>query len=62
MFQKEPETPEEKAARLGVPLIPKLKFPRADSNPTISVCGECGIEIKKAMMFACGNPNCPVLR
>lgn len=60
------ETPEEKAKRLGVNLIPKRVDIPADekpvhpgANPTVAVCGECGIELKKVMMYCCNRQNCP---
>ena len=54
------ETPEEKARRKGVPLIPKrapVKPMRSDS--TIAICGECGLEIKMVMGYCCSRANCP---
>lgn len=56
------ETPEEKAKRLGVPLIPIWHKPFTlpiDGNRTVSVCGECGLEIKQVMGYCCPNVNCP---
>ncbi|QJR01749.1 hypothetical protein HH800_05795 [Sphingobium yanoikuyae] len=56
------ETPAEKAKRIGVPLIPaKPKVPAAPFNPnrTVSVCGECGLEMKAVMGFVCSRANCP---
>lgn len=54
------ETPEQKAQRLGVPLIPKrapiLPHPLYD---TVSVCGECGREMKMIENFVCSRTNCP---
>jgi hypothetical protein len=51
------ETPEEKAKRLGVPLIPK----RPPVNPwdVTGVCGECGLELRRTMGFVCSKGNCP---
>ncbi len=49
------ESPEEKARRIGVPLIPKLP----PINPTIAVCGLCGIELKGIMMYSCNRTGCP---
>lgn len=45
-----------------VPVIPPLPVgqPELDPNPTIAVCGECGLELKKVMMYSCGNIRCPV--
>lgn len=56
------ETPEEKARRIGVPLIPKSNKPFViplDNNRTVSVCGECGLEIKQVMGYCCPKGNCP---
>ena len=55
-----------RAEELGVPVIPPIK-PNPindpdkpwDPNPTVSICGECGLEIKRVMGYACGNTNCP---
>lgn len=63
-LRRQSETPAEKAKRIGVPLVPRrpknLPVPKGDpTNPTISICGECGIEIKVVMHYACGIPNCP---
>jgi hypothetical protein len=56
------ESPEEKARRFGVPLIPK-KWPIAQQvfnpNPVVSVCGECDLEIRVVMGFYCGRSGCP---
>lgn len=56
------ETPEDKARRIGVPLIPKNNRPCVvpmDTNRTVSVCGECGLEIKQVMGYCCPKGNCP---
>jgi hypothetical protein len=61
------KTPAEKAKEHGVPLIPK-KSPNdlwkpininPDPNPVVSVCGECGLEIRKIMHYSCKNIDCP---
>lgn len=55
------ETIVQRAARLGVPVIPaKKSLPVVDANPTIGVCGACGIEIKKIMHIACRRTDCPL--
>ena len=55
-----PETPAEKARRLGVPLIPKIDKPSPyNINHTVSVCGECSLEIKRMMGYVCPKSNCP---
>lgn len=55
------ETPEQKAKRLGVPLIPERKEPNwpIDIDPTISVCGKCGLELKRVMQYVCPQSDCP---
>lgn len=55
------ESPEEKAKRIGVPVIPVRKFVKPDpyGNPTIAICGECGIELKQIMGYSCSRTNCP---
>lgn len=53
------ETPEEKAKRLGVRLIPKVEPPQNDPNPIVAVCGECGECIRKIMQYTCPKNNCP---
>ena len=56
------ETPAEKAKRIGVPLIPAKQRPFRDPFPhngTVSVCGECGMEMKRVMGFVCPRSNCP---
>jgi len=55
------ESPEEKARRLGVPLIKKWPIAKQaiDPNPIVSVCGECGLEIRVVMGFYCARSGCP---
>jgi hypothetical protein len=59
----EDETPEEKAERLGVPLI-GTKQPRPvnpdQANPTYGVCPRCGLELKRVMHYSCADIDCPV--
>lgn len=57
------EPPEEKAKRLGVRLIPPLKKEEnipININPTVAICGECGVEWKKIMHYSCNRNNCPM--
>lgn len=55
------ETTEDKARRIGVPLIPRLPPDRRyETNPVVSVCGECGMEIRLNSSYSCGNTRCPV--
>lgn len=61
-FRPKPsETPEEKAKRLGVPLIPAPTLPKAPSepNPVRAVCGLCGLELRQTMGYSCPQSNCP---
>lgn len=56
------ETPEQKAERIGVPLIPKtIPIKTMPSNPhgAIGVCGQCGIELHRVMGYVCPQSNCP---
>lgn len=44
----------------GVPVIPPLdKKPDIGPNPTVAVCGVCGIELKQVMGYVCGRDDCP---
>lgn len=53
------ETPEEKARKYGVPLIPRIKPIPTQTDP-IAICGECGLEIPRgAFGYCCPQPNCP---
>ena len=54
------ETPEEKAKRLGVPLVPKIvpRPPNGDTG-TVAICGECGLELQRVMGYCCPRANCP---
>lgn len=43
-----------------IPVIPPLpKEPPCDPNPTVAVCGECGLELKGVMGYYCSHPRCP---
>jgi hypothetical protein len=58
------ENPADKARRLGVPLIPSSpNLPELPENnpidPTVAVCGKCGLEIKRIMGYFCSQGNCP---
>lgn len=58
------ETPQEKAKRIGVPIIPSKKKkkdkPKDPHKKTIAVCGECGREVKEIDFYSCNKDNCPV--
>jgi len=56
------KSPEEIAKELGVPLIPKIQPEKKPLNPegVISVCGQCGLKIKRVMLYVCTHRNCPV--
>lgn len=62
MFQR-PLRRWEKSSRTTVPVIPPLppNVPHApvDPNPVVAICGECGIEIRQMMHYACTNCRCP---
>lgn len=54
---------EDKAKRLGVPIIKKLPdkedYSPSTPNPIVAVCGECGLEIYEVMGYVCSNVRCP---
>lgn len=54
---------QEKADELGVPLILPFteheKNNKFESNPIISICGECGLTIRRIMYYCCNNTYCP---
>lgn len=52
---------EEKARRLGVPLIPPKPKPQPPGvgNPVVAVCGACGREIFQIDSYCCQQDNCP---
>lgn len=55
------KTPKEIAEELGVPLIqpnPPIT-PQIDPNPTVAVCGTCGLCLKRVMGYVCTHNNCP---
>ena len=46
-----------------VPVIPPRKpqeEPSTHPNPVQAICGECGVEWRKVMMYCCQNANCPM--
>lgn len=54
------ETPAEKAKRIGVPLIPARPKPsQPEYDPVISVCGACGMEMRRVMAYSCARADCP---
>lgn len=55
----EPETPEERARRIGVPLVPRRPETPVSPDPIVGVCGECGLELRRVMMYSCPNGRCP---
>ncbi|NKI68937.1 hypothetical protein GN109_05850 [Collimonas pratensis] len=53
---------QEEADRIGVPLIGPLPPVRKQDhtfNPTIAICGECGMHLKGVMGYVCVNGRCP---
>lgn len=58
------ETVEEKAKRLGVPILPQ-KLPKMFSEPedVLAICGHCGKEITLSQTAPCYGVNvCPLNR
>ena len=58
------ETPEQKAKRIGVPLIPKRQTPdpwdRRGPSQVAAVCGECGLAIPQGPFgYCCPRATCP---
>ena len=53
------ENIQRKAKRIGVPVIGPRKEIPIESNPTIAICGQCGLELKQVMHYCCMQPNCP---
>lgn len=58
----DPVSPADRARELGVPLVPRRPPTDTplDPNPVISVCGECGLEVRRVMYYSCPNTRCPV--
>ena len=55
------KTIEDRARELGVPVIQPLPEPRPiEINPTVAICGKCGLELKQVMGYVCSDSNCPV--
>jgi ribosomal protein L32 len=55
------ESPREYADRIGVPLIPKRsrRVFRAEANPVMAVCEECGYGIHREDHRTCSIKDCP---
>jgi hypothetical protein len=52
----------EKAKRLGVPVIPKKEskpIAPTETNPVVSICGQCGMEMRAVMHYSCSRSDCP---
>lgn len=58
--EKSQETLEEKAKRLGVPLIKEKVDRDCSPNPIVGICGKCGLEIHQVMFFSCLKSGCPI--
>lgn len=45
-----------------IPVIPPLpeRTEPYDPNPTVAICGECGLHIKRVMGYACMQSRCPI--
>lgn len=52
------ETPEERARRIGVPLVPR-RPPEHPDHAVLAVCGVCGIDLRRVMMRCCQEEDCP---
>jgi hypothetical protein len=52
------ESVEDKARRLGVPIISK-KQGQLGFDQIVSICGDCGLELKRQMMYSCPRADCP---
>lgn len=52
------ETPEQRARRLGVPLVPARTQPRPDG--VVGVCGACGRTLHAVEGYYCPRTDCPV--
>ena len=58
------ESIEEKARRMGVPVIPRRRppptapYPHPQGGP-VAICGECGLELHRTMGYCCPHANCP---
>lgn len=53
---------EKKAKELNVPIIPPINVPIDNTptyNPTVAICGVCGIEMKQIMGYVCPRNDCP---
>lgn len=48
-----------KATEQGVPVIPPRRPVPLDPNPTVAICGACGLELKRVMGYSCNRPDCP---
>lgn len=58
------ETLRRRGEYLGVPIIPpRAPVPvdkqRGDPNPTVAICGACGLELKRVMSYSCNRSDCP---
>lgn len=48
--------------RQDIPVIPPLPEgePKPqENNPVVAICGECNLELRMVMWYACNNPRCP---
>lgn len=50
---------QDRADELGVPIIPPNTPHGPGPDPTVAICGECGLELKRVMGYVCTNHNCP---
>ena len=58
--QQEEQQQSESYGERGVPVIPPLnRKPDIGPNPTVAICGACGLELKQVMGYVCGRDDCP---
>lgn len=54
------ETPEQRAKRLGVPLVANDPLSKGSgTEPVLAVCGTCGSELRKSNVGQCTRVDCP---
>lgn len=65
-LKREQETLEDRIQKrsreLGVPVIPKkdpLVPPTDPEQQVVAICGKCGLELKRVMLYSCNQTDCP---
>jgi hypothetical protein len=54
---------EERAKRLGVPVIRPMRryvTPTMPTNPVVAICGECGRDVYMIEGYSCSHNDCPI--